>query len=152
MSKLRLSSFLSNNMPENNYIRWFSDIRLSDVPIVGGKNASLGELYSSLAAQGMRVPNGFALSAQAYRDALTEANAWEPLRKLLVGLDRRRVETLAKRAAKLRRIVYRATGNEELRRQAVQAYRKLEDQYGRNVAVAVRSSATAEDLPSASFA
>ena len=139
-------------MPETDYIRWFSDIRLSDVPIVGGKNASLGELYSSLAAQGMRVPNGFALSAQAYRDALTAANAWEPLRKLLDGLDRRRVEALAKRAAQLRRIVYRATGNDELKRQAVLAYRKLEDQYGPNVAVAVRSSATAEDLPSASFA
>ncbi len=139
-------------MPENNYIRWFSEIRLSDVPIVGGKNASLGELYSSLAEQGMRVPNGFALSAQAYRDALTAANAWELLHRLLDGLDTRRVEILAKRAAKLRRIVYRATGNEELKRQAVEAYRKLEDEYGRNVAVAVRSSATAEDLPSASFA
>lgn len=152
MSKPKLWTLLANNMPEIDYIRWFSDIRLSDVPIVGGKNASLGELYSSLTAQGMRVPNGFALSAQAYRDALTEANAWEPLRKLLDGIDRRRVETLAKRAAKLRRIVYRATGNDELKRQAVLAYRKLEDQYGRNVAVAVRSSATAEDLPSASFA
>lgn len=139
-------------MPANNYIRWFSEIRLSDVPIVGGKNASLGELYSGLAAQGMRVPNGFAISAQAYRDALTAANAWKMLQRMLDGLDTRRVENLARRAAKLRRIVYRATGNDELRRQAVLAYRKLEDQYGPNVAVAVRSSATAEDLPSASFA
>ena len=72
-------------MPETDYIRWFSDIRLSDVPIVGGKNASLVKLYSSLSTEGMRVPNGFALSAAAYRDALTAAKAWEPLRRLLEG-------------------------------------------------------------------
>ena len=117
-------------MSADNYIRWFSDIRLSDVPIVGGKNASLGELYSSLAAQGVRVPNGFALSAQAYRDALTAANAWEPLRRLLDDLDKRGVETLAKRAVEPREIVYRATGNDEIRRQAVAAYRQLEADTG----------------------
>ena len=72
----RLWGVLDDGMPEIDYIRWFSHIRLSDVPVVGGKNASLGELYSSLTAQGMRVPNGFAVNAQAYRDALTAANAW----------------------------------------------------------------------------
>jgi phosphoenolpyruvate synthase/pyruvate phosphate dikinase len=58
------------------YVRWFNDLRLSDVPLVGGKNASLGELYSGLTAAGVRVPNGFALTAEAYREVLTDANAW----------------------------------------------------------------------------
>ena len=78
--------------------------------------------------------------------------AWEPLHRLLDNLDKRRIEILSKRAAEARDIVYRATGNDEIRRQAVAAYRQLEAEYGPNVAVAVRSSATAEDLPSASFA
>jgi pyruvate,water dikinase len=139
-------------MATQDYIRWFSDIRLSDVPVVGGKNASLGELYSTLSKQGVRVPNGFTLTAGAYRDMLTAAKALEPLHQLLDSLDKRDVETLAKRAAQAREIVYRATATGPLREQVDRAYRQLEAEYGRNVAVAVRSSATAEDLPSASFA
>ena len=137
-------------MSANNYVRWFSDIRLCDVKLVGGKTASLGELYSNL--QGVRVPNGFALTTDAYRDALTASKAWEPLHRLFDNLDKRRIEILSKRAAEARDIVYRATGSDEIRRQAIEAYRQLEAEYGPNVAVAVRSSATAEDLPSASFA
>src|SRR3972149_3154245 len=133
-------------------IRWFSDIRLGDVALVGGKNASLGELYSTLSRQGIRVPNGFALTAQAYRDALTAAKAGEQLHQLLDNLDKRDVETLAKRAAEAREIVYQATATGPLREQIDRAYRQFETEYGANVAVAVRSSATAEDLPSASFA
>jgi pyruvate, water dikinase len=136
----------------NNYIRWFSDIRLDDVSLVGGKNASLGQMYAALSTEGIQVPNGFALTAVAYRDALTAANVWELLHRLLDKLDKRRVDHLAKRAAEARGIVYRAMGIEELRQQTILAYRKLEADYGANVAVAVRSSATAEDLPSASFA
>ncbi|WP_454633207.1 phosphoenolpyruvate synthase [Bradyrhizobium cenepequi] len=134
------------------YVRWFRDIRLDDVPLVGGKTASLGELYSALSAQGVKVPNGFALTAVAYRDALTEAGAWDKLRDLLSGLDKNRISDLAKRAAAARAIVYAATDREDLRREVRDAYRKLEEEYGSNVAVAVRSSATAEDLPTASFA
>ena len=111
-------------MSADNYVRWFSDIRLSDVRSSAARTHRWVSYIRALSAQGMRVPNGFALTAQAYRDALTEANAWEPLHKLLDSLDRRRVETLAKRAAELRQIVYRATGNDELRRQAVLAYRQ----------------------------
>jgi pyruvate,water dikinase len=139
-------------MSINDYIRWFSDIRLSDVASVGGKNASLGELYASLAKQGVRVPNGFALTADAYRDALAASKALQPLHLLLDKLDKRHVDVLAKRAAEAREIVYRATATDWLREQTGRAYRQLEAQYGTNVAVAVRSSATAEDLPSASFA
>jgi pyruvate,water dikinase len=139
-------------MATTDYVRWFSDIRLGDVSVVGGKNASLGELYSTLSKQGIRVPNGFALTAEAYRDALTAAKASSRLHRLLDNLDKRNVDVLANRATEAREIIYQATATGPLREQIDRAYRQLETEYGANVAVAVRSSATAEDLPSASFA
>jgi pyruvate, water dikinase len=139
-------------MSAPDYVRWFREIRLEDVPLVGGKNASLGELYSTLAAEGVRVPNGYALTAQSYRDALAAAGAVPKLHRLLDELDKRDVAALARRAAEARRIVYEATGGDALYRQIAAAYSDLEAQYGAGVAVAVRSSATAEDLPTASFA
>ena len=139
-------------MPDAAYVRWFKDIGLDDVGMVGGKTASLGELYSALSPQGISVPNGFAVTAAAYRSALLETGAWEELRKLLDGLDKRRISDLAKRAAKARDIIYAATDRPELRQEIASAYRQLEQEYGAKVAVAVRSSATAEDLPNASFA
>ncbi|MGD0150817.1 MAG: phosphoenolpyruvate synthase [Xanthobacteraceae bacterium] len=139
-------------MSQSDYVRWFSDIRLEDVALVGGKNASLGELYSALSVLGIRVPNGFAITAKAYRDALTAANAWDALHDLLDKLDKTDVALLKERAAKARAIVYQATASETLRAAILQAYQQLEKQYGGGIAVAVRSSATAEDLPNASFA
>ncbi|WP_257170175.1 phosphoenolpyruvate synthase [Bradyrhizobium sp. SRS-191] len=139
-------------MTASGYIRWFKDLRIEDVPEVGGKTASLGELYSALTSQGVRVPNGFALTAASYRDALRATGADDELRKLLAGLDKRRIADLAKRAAKARAIVFEATDRDDLRHEVAKAYKQLEQQYGRGVAVAVRSSATAEDLPNASFA
>lgn len=133
-------------------VRWFATLKLEDIPLVGGKNASLGELYRELGAAGVRVPNGFALTVSAYAEALSAANAWDPLHRLLDGLDVTDVAALADRAAKARKIVYDATGNSKLRADIAAAYRDLEDQYGAGVATAVRSSATAEDLPTASFA
>jgi pyruvate,water dikinase len=132
--------------------RWFASLRLEDVPLVGGKNASLGELCGELASVGVRVPNGFALTADAYRDVLTMADAWPKLHALLDGLDVTDVALLAQRAAAARRIIYDAAGSAVLRLAVAAAYAKLEAEYGINVAVAVRSSATAEDLPTASFA
>lgn len=134
------------------YVRWFNTLRMEDVPLVGGKNASLGELYSTLAAAGVRVPNGFALTAETYRAALAEANAWGELHKLLDNFDHHNGAELARRAAKARDIVYRATGGDRLRAVIAEAYRALERDGGKDIAVAVRSSATAEDLPTASFA
>jgi len=139
-------------MPKNSYVRWFEKIRLKDIPEVGGKNASLGELYSVLAAEGVRVPDGFALTASAYRDALAEAGVEAELRRLLSGFDHHDVALLAERAAASRQLVYKATGNAHVRAEIAAAYRALEKRCGANVAVAVRSSATAEDLPTASFA
>lgn len=134
------------------HVRWFETIDLDDVSLVGGKNASLGELYSAMSRQGINIPNGFVLTAQAYRDALAHAGAWDRLHQILDGLDPRRVDLLAERAAEARSIVYEATGGAEIGRLIAENYRRLEDQYGSQVAVAVRSSATAEDLPNASFA
>jgi pyruvate,water dikinase len=139
-------------MATQSFIRWFKDIRLSDVAEVGGKNASLGELYAVLSAQGIRVPNGFAIGAAAYRAALSAAGAWDRLHALLDHLDKSHVDQLARAAAEARAIVFEATGTERLRAEIAAAYRELERQYGAGVAVAVRSSATAEDLPTASFA
>ena len=139
-------------MSSLNIVRWFKDIGIADVPSVGGKNASLGELYTALTAEGIRVPNGFALTAEAYRTALNDAGAFEKLHQLLDGHGHANVKLLAKRAHAARAIVYAATGGEDLKRQIGDAYRRLEKEYGKGVAVAVRSSATAEDLPDASFA
>ncbi len=139
-------------MERSRYVRWFGELRSEDVAQVGGKNASLGELYSALTAEGVKVPNGFALTAAAYRDALDKAGAWERLKILLKDLGGADVQRLAENAAEARAIVHAATGTEALRASMIEAYRVLEKQYGEGVAVAVRSSATAEDLPTASFA
>jgi pyruvate,water dikinase len=134
------------------FVRWFATLGIADIAEVGGKNASLGELYSRLTQAGVRVPNGFALTASVYRDALTAAGAWPKLRALLEHLDVTDVAALAQAAAEARAVVYAATGTVALKNLLAQAYGKLEAEYGAGVAVAVRSSATAEDLPTASFA
>ncbi|WP_291684561.1 phosphoenolpyruvate synthase [Bradyrhizobium sp.] len=134
------------------YIRSFLEIGLQDVGLVGGKTASLGELYSTLASEGVAVPNGFAITADAYRDALSQPGVAEELHGLLDGLDKRKIKRLAAVAAKAREVVYRAMDTAPLREQILEAYRQLEREAGPGVAVAVRSSATAEDLPTASFA
>jgi pyruvate,water dikinase len=147
---LAISLDESGTMTDENWVRWFSGIGLGDVPEVGGKTASLGELYS-LRNEGVLVPDGFVLSASAYRVALDAAEAWPELHRLL-AFDPHDVALLAARAAAARRLVYEATATPTLRRQIAEAYRTLEQKCGSNVAVAVRSSATAEDLPNASFA
>ena len=134
------------------YIKPFLEIRLDDVGLVGGKTASLGELYSTLASEGVAVPNGFAVIADAYRDALLQRGIADELHQLLDGLDKRKIKRLAAVAAKAREIIYKAMDTAPLREQIVEAYRELERESGAGVAVAVRSSATAEDLPTASFA
>ncbi|QDP26149.1 phosphoenolpyruvate synthase [Bradyrhizobium cosmicum] len=134
------------------YIKSFLELGLADVNLVGGKTASLGELYSVLASQGIAVPNGFAITADAYRDALSRGNVADELHKLLDGIDKSNIRQLASRAARARKIIYEAMDTPLLREQVVEAYRQLEREAGTGAAVAVRSSATAEDLPTASFA
>jgi pyruvate,water dikinase len=133
-------------------VRWFATLGIADIPEVGGKNASLGEMASHLGAVGVQVPNGFALTASLYREALTAAGAWPRLHALLDTLDVTDVTALARTADAARTIVYDATRSSSLRGLIADAYAKLEAECGAGVAVAVRSSATAEDLPTASFA
>lgn len=134
------------------YIRWFSELAIDDVPLVGGKNASLGEMYRELTPQGVEIPDGFAITADAYRYVLDRANAWAALHKALDDLDPDDVKDLARRGARAREAVYGAGLPADLEAQILAAYRKLRDEYGEGLSVAVRSSATAEDLPTASFA
>jgi pyruvate, water dikinase len=89
------------------YVRWFADVGLADLPSVGGKNASLGEMVRELATQGLRVPNGFAITAQAYRDVLEGSGAWPRLQRALSGLDPHDVDDLARRAREARESLQR---------------------------------------------
>jgi len=135
-----------------NYIRWFNELSIDDIPLVGGKNASLGEMYRELTPQGIQIPNGFAVTAEAYRYVLDQANGWEQLHQALDDLNPDDVGDLAKRALKAREIIYAAPFPEDLEQQIIEAFSQLKEQYGDDLSVAVRSSATAEDLPTASFA
>jgi len=134
------------------FIRFFSEITIKDVPLVGGKNASLGEMYQSLTPQGIQVPNGFAVTAEAYRATLDQSNVWPSLREILSNLNPENVEDLARRAAYARDIIYRAALPQEIAKEIKEALEDLACEYGQDLTVAVRSSATAEDLPNASFA
>ena len=139
---------MSNGSPA--YIRWFSDLGLGDVPSVGGKNASLGELYRELASAGVRVPNGFAITADGYRHFLQVTGLNARIAELLGGLQVRDLTALAERGLAIRHAITAADLPGDLQDAIVAAYDQLGD--GVAIDVAVRSSATAEDLPDASFA
>jgi pyruvate,water dikinase len=134
------------------FIRFFSEIGIADVPLVGGKNASLGEMFRELTPKGIAVPHGFAITAEAYRYTLDQAGAWPELRKSLDGLNPSDVTDLARRGARAREIVYGAGLPADLQTEIREALAQLTQEYGPHLTVAVRSSATAEDLPDASFA
>ncbi len=137
---------------DKNYIRFFGALTIDDIPLVGGKNASLGEMFRELAPSGVPVPNGFATTVEAYWDVLDRAGGRSALREILDGLDPQDVEDLSRRARKARDLVYGAGLPDDLEKQILAAHAELAQQYGGDISVAVRSSATAEDLPSASFA
>jgi pyruvate, water dikinase len=137
---------------QKRFIRWFNELSINDIALVGGKNASLGEMYRELIPQGINIPNGFAVTAEGYHYMLDQANAWEELHQALDDLEADDVADLAKRARRAREIIYAAPLPDALETQILEAYRQLQDQYGDDLSLAVRSSATAEDLPTASFA
>ena len=139
-------------MSTSGYVRFFEEIGIEDVPLVGGKNASLGEMFQKLSGQRVRVPHGFAITAAAYRHMLDEAGAWDRLHAELDDIDPADVAALARKAKRAREIVYGAGLPDDLASQILAAYRSLQQEYGEEVSLAVRSSATAEDLPMASFA
>ncbi len=134
------------------YIRWFEAIGIEDIPSVGGKNASLGEMYRALTGKGVRVPNGFAVTADAYWYFLRQAGLDRRIREILDGLDTRDVEDLQKRGRLTRQAILQAELPEDLALAIVTAYERLSGANRQPLDVAVRSSATAEDLPDASFA
>jgi pyruvate,water dikinase len=134
------------------YIRWFDEIGIDDIPLVGGKNASLGEMCRELAVKGVKVPNGFAITADAYRYVLREASLDEKIKEILSDLDTHDLENLRQRASQVRQAILSVELPEDLEAEIIDAYSRLRGSDLHPPDVAVRSSATAEDLPDASFA
>ncbi len=134
------------------FIKWFEEVGRNDVALVGGKNASLGEMIRNLSSEGVNVPSGFAITAEAYKYLIKEAGIGSEIRDILEGLDTHDMEDLSRRGSKIRSIIRNARCPPDLEDEIRAAYREMESRYGKNVDVAVRSSATAEDLPTASFA
>lgn len=135
------------------YVKFFNELGIKDVPLVGGKNASLGEMYQKLTKSGIRVPNGFATTAEAYRHFLKDSGTQQKLKQILNGLDTHDVIDLARRGKLARQAILNSDLPQDLQKEIISAYRKLSSLYKtKNLSVAVRSSATAEDLPDASFA
>jgi pyruvate, water dikinase len=133
-------------------ILWFEEIGIQDIAKVGGKNASLGEMIRELSEGGVKVPNGFAITAQAYYFFIKEAGLEKKLKNIFDHLDTDDIYNLSHRGAQARSLLLHASFPPELEQQIVSAYRKLCEEYGPDTDCAVRSSATAEDLPDASFA
>ncbi|HON22140.1 MAG TPA: phosphoenolpyruvate synthase [Syntrophales bacterium] len=139
-------------MNDNRLVIWFDELQLGDIPQVGGKNASLGEMRRELIPKGVNIPDGYAVTAHAYRYLLQSAGIFNEIKAVLSDLDTHNIENLKARGHKVRELIYNAPFPADLTAAIIEAYRKLCEEYGENTDVAVRSSATAEDLPDASFA
>ncbi len=136
-----------------NYIRFFKDVSISDIPEVGGKNASLGEMYRYLAPKGINLPNGFATTSKAYYYFMESAGINQAIKELLGGVKISEIKDLSVRAAKIRAMIVKAKLPKDFEEEIRQGYRELSRICGKDkLVVAIRSSATAEDLPNASFA
>jgi len=134
------------------YIKFFSEISAKDTALVGGKNANLGEMYNKLADVGVPVPNGFAITAEGYDYFIKFNNLEEKIHNVLKGLDTHNIEDLHKRGEEIRNLIKSGEFPEDLKNEILTAFQKLKEECGEDLTVAVRSSATAEDLPGASFA
>ncbi|MEH2285912.1 phosphoenolpyruvate synthase [Nostoc sp.] len=145
-------STLSLSAQERSLILWFDEIGIADIPVVGGKNASLGEMIQQLTPKGINVPTGFATTAYAYRHFIQSAGLEAKLRNLFADLDVEDVKNLRERGKKARSLLIHTPFPVELREAIATAYNSLCEQYNADTDVAVRSSGTAEDLPDASFA
>ncbi|MBW4446954.1 MAG: phosphoenolpyruvate synthase [Spirirestis rafaelensis WJT71-NPBG6] len=150
VSVSKKTNFLSAK--ERSLILWFDEVGIADIPLVGGKNASLGEMIQQLTPKGVNVPTGFATTAYAYRSFIESASLEEKLREVLENLDVEDVTNLQSSAKKARSLLLHTPFPLELRQALTSAYQTLCDRYNADTDVAVRSSATAEDLPDASFA
>ena len=141
-----------NKQDNQSFVKLFSEVGIDDVPFVGGKNAALGEMYSNLVPLGVNIPDGFALTADAYRHFFKKTGLDEEIKKILSDLDTRNIKNLQVRGKKVREAILKASLPQDLQDAVTKAYALLGQKYGKNSDVAVRSSATAEDLPGASFA
>ncbi|MEG4853998.1 phosphoenolpyruvate synthase [Microcoleus sp. B5-D4] len=130
----------------------FDEVGIADIPLVGGKNASLGEMIQQLTGQGIRVPNGFATTAHAYRHFIQSAGLEAKLREIFADLDVEDLQNLRQKGKQARALILDTPFPREIQAAIADAYETLCDRYGDSTDVAVRSSATAEDLPDASFA
>jgi pyruvate,water dikinase len=139
-------------MTASRFIRWFREINMADVALVGGKNASLGEMCRELVPRGIKVPDGFAVTAEGYRHVLRVGGLAETIHRILADLDTRDLANLAERGRRVREAILATPLPQDLQDEIIQAYASLCTKYGPETDVAVRSSATAEDLPDASFA
>jgi pyruvate,water dikinase len=139
-------------MKDDKMVLWFDELDLADIPQVGGKNASLGEMRRELIPEGVRIPDGYAVTANAYRYLLKSSGIAEQMKKILSDLDTHDMENLKNRGRQIRSLIYHSPFPKDLEDEILAAYGKLCEEYGPNTDVAVRSSATAEDLPDASFA
>jgi pyruvate,water dikinase len=134
------------------YVIWFDNLGMEDVSRVGGKNASLGEMISGLSAAGVSVPNGFATTAHAFRVFLKHQGLADRINALLARLDVDNITALKEAGSTIRNWIVETPFPAELEQAIANAFKKMEKESGGELAVAVRSSATAEDLPDASFA
>lgn len=135
------------------WVRFFHEVGLEDVPLVGGKNASLGEMIRELSPLGVRVPEGFATTSEAYWHFLEHNGLKEAIARELGGLDPEDPKALQRVSRRLRNLILKGEYPQDLREEILEAYRRLSEEAGEEeIPVAVRSSATAEDLPTASFA
>ncbi len=134
-------------------ILWFNEVGVADVGLVGGKNSSLGEMYNNLVSKGINVPNGFATTSQAYFYFLDSTGLTRQIEEMLKDVNIHDLKSLQQKGKKIRELIIASQLPDGLQRDIVASYKKLSDSYNTvNVDVAVRSSATAEDLPGASFA
>ncbi len=134
------------------YIKWFKEIDINNIEQVGGKNASLGEMYQNLTKAGIKIPNGFAITAHAYRYVLDTNSIWDTLHSVLDNLNVDNIKELQQAGKICRDAIYKSSLPKDLKNQIKEAYQKLKDEYGDSLSLAVRSSATAEDSLEASFA
>ncbi len=134
------------------YIAWLASVGIKDINIVGGKNASLGEMIGALSKRGVRVPGGFATTVKAFQDFLSHNNLKTKIDNILTELDINHINELNAAGKQIRHWVLEGEFPQELQDDIIQAYQQLKSELGDRVSFAVRSSATAEDLPEASFA
>ena len=138
---------------DKQFIMWFDEVGIEDIPYVGGKNASLGEMYQNLHKKGVKIPYGFAITAYAYRYILEKSGTKNEIKKILKDLDTHNLDSLAEKGHKIRDLVRHTEIPKDLEKEIFDAYDKLcKKEKIPDLDVAVRSSATAEDLPDASFA